>query len=95
MVNGFGCPKYMVHLFKPQQPSATSSKQPREKIKQLIHRAIQTGLSGAYLDALTTRYQENLAAAIKANSIFDTGNSLIELPDLNAFVENRVFEAAV
>lgn len=27
--------------------------------------------------------------------MFDTGNSWIELPDLNAFVEKRVFEAAV
>ncbi|CAL8582324.1 hypothetical protein XPA_007991 [Xanthoria parietina] len=95
MVHAFGCPKNMVHFFKPQQPSAESPKQPGEDIEQLIHRAVKTGLSGANLDALTTRYQGNVAAAVETGSVFDTGDSWTELPDLNAFVEKRVFEAAV
>ncbi|KAL8672925.1 MAG: hypothetical protein Q9168_002631 [Polycauliona sp. 1 TL-2023] len=94
MVNAFGCPQNMVHLFKPHQPSADSSnKGDGENIEQLIHRAVKSGLSGAHLDALTSRYQQNLAAAIEGSHSFD--EAWKELPDLNSFVEKRVFEAAV
>ncbi|KAL8707416.1 MAG: hypothetical protein Q9220_007561 [cf. Caloplaca sp. 1 TL-2023] len=95
LVNAFGCPNHLAYLFEPQKPSTGPSIIVDENIEQLIHRAVQTGLSSAHLDALTTRYQKSLAAAIDADPTFDTGSNWTELRDLNAFVERRVFDAAV
>ena len=95
MVNAFGCPKHMVHLFKPQQTLKTSLDLVEDDVELLIHRAVKTGLSGAHLDALTMRYQRFLTEAMATESMLGQGDSWTELPDLNSFVEKRVFEAAV
>ncbi|KAL8826942.1 MAG: hypothetical protein Q9170_007209 [Blastenia crenularia] len=92
MVNAFGCPNHLVDLFKPQPPSTASNTHQHEGIEHLIHRAVKSGLSGAHLDALTARFQENLVQQIAAGPFPETWT---ELPDLNAFVEKQVFEAAM
>ncbi|KAL8737233.1 MAG: hypothetical protein Q9181_001887 [Wetmoreana brouardii] len=94
MVNAFGCPSHLVDAFKPQSP-AKSSTQPEENVEQLIHKAVKAGLSGAHLEALTARFQEYLAEQIETDSTYDAGDRWTHLPDLNAFVEKHVFEAAV
>ncbi|KAI9788755.1 MAG: hypothetical protein M1816_006612 [Peltula sp. TS41687] len=99
MENGFGCPSHLVDVFKPQTPSikpqTTSTTQLEENIEHLIHRAVNTGLSGAPLDALTARFQEYLVEQIEDELRSKIGDDWIEFPDLNAFVEKYVFEAAV
>ena len=99
MENAFGCPSHLVDAFKPQTPSVkpqtTSTTQPEESIETLIHRAVNTGLSGAPLDALTARFQEYLVEQIEEESESKIGDNWVEFPDLNAFVEKHVFNAAI
>lgn len=98
MKNAFGCPSHLVHLFKPQilssKAESESASRPEENIEHLIHRAINTGLSGAHLDALTARFQKYLAKQIEdaANEI---GADWTAFPDLTSFVQEQVFEAAI
>ncbi len=99
MVNAFGCPGHLVDLFRPQNQSAklqtTSTNRPQESIEYIIHKAVNTGLSGQALDALTARFQECLVKQVKEDAERKIRDDWIELPDLNAFVEKHVFEAAV
>ncbi|KAL8728151.1 MAG: hypothetical protein Q9166_005601 [cf. Caloplaca sp. 2 TL-2023] len=94
MVNAFGCPSNLVDAFKPQSPTKSST-QPHENVEHLIHRAVKTGLSGVHLDALASRFQEYLVSQIETNSACHSDDGWTDLPDLNAFVEKHVFEAAV
>ncbi|KAL8754254.1 MAG: hypothetical protein Q9184_005168 [Pyrenodesmia sp. 2 TL-2023] len=95
MVNAFGCPKSFVEAFKPQIPLRDSATHQEENIEQLIHRAVKIGLSGAHLEALTARFQNFLVEQIATDPLFASSGSWTDLPDLNEFVEKRVFEAAV
>ncbi|KAI4185317.1 MAG: hypothetical protein L6R41_004204 [Letrouitia leprolyta] len=96
LVNAFGCPNHLVDAFKPQQPpSINPGAQSEENIEQLIHRAVKTGLSGSYLDTLTTRFQGFFIEQIATDPLFASAGSWTEVSDLNTFVERRVFEAAI
>lgn len=95
-MNAFGCPNHLVDAFKPQQPpSINPGAQSEENIEQLIHRAVKTGLSGSYLDTLTTRFQGFFIEQIATDPLFASAGSWTEVSDLNTFVERRVFEAAI
>jgi hypothetical protein len=99
MENAFGCPSHLVDLFRPQtpliNPQATPTTRPEESIEYTIHKAVNTGLSGPHLDALTARFQEYLVKQVEEDVESKIGYDWIEFPDLNAFVEKHVFEAAV
>ena len=98
MKNAFGCPSHLVDSFRPQnsssKPESNSTSRPEESIEYLIHRAINTGLSGAHLDALTARFQEYLVKQIE-DSASGIGADWSAFPDLTSFVEKHVFEAAI
>lgn len=99
METAFGCPNHLLDAFKPHtptiQPQTKSTSPPEENIEHLIRKAVNTGLSGAHLDALTARFQEYLVEQNEENAESKIGDEWTELPDLNAFVEKQVFEAAV
>ncbi|KAL8777115.1 MAG: hypothetical protein Q9194_002741 [Teloschistes cf. exilis] len=94
MINAFGCPEYLADAFKPHSQTRTAI-QPTENIEKLIHLAIKTGLSGPHLDALTERFQQYFAEQIQLDQLIGPDDDWLPVNDLNAFVEKRVFEAAV
>lgn len=95
--NAFGCPNHLVDLFRPQitpsKPETKSKSRPEEDIEYLMHRAINTALSGAPLDSLTAHFQEHLVKQIE-DSASEIGADWIAFPDLTSFLGRHVFEAA-
>lgn len=96
--NAFGCPSHLVHLFDHQNASsrtgAKSPGQPEGFTHSFIHRVITTGLSGAQLDALTTRFQQYLVERSEAVAN-EIGPDWIALPNLTSFAEVILFEASM
>ena len=84
MENAFGCPHELVDEFRPREDS---------ELENQIHSALQSMLSGARLEILAGRYQEAVV-----NQVLDgeakMGDDWTVLPDLCAFVEKNIFEAA-
>ncbi|KAL8830595.1 MAG: hypothetical protein Q9191_001348 [Dirinaria sp. TL-2023a] len=84
MEHAFGCPHEFVDEFRPR---------PDGELEQQIHHALQSMLSGARLEILAGRYQEAVV-----NQVFEgdakMGDEWTVLPDLCAFVEKNIFEAA-
>lgn len=97
--NAFGCPSHLVGAFKPHTPAielqTNSKERSKDNLDHIIHGALVSGLSGVPLDALTARFQENLAKQIEEESQSSIGDDWVEFPDLVAYLEKHVFEAAV
>lgn len=88
--NAFGCPKQLAHHFKP----GYSSEGIPNEIEQAIHRGVQTGLSGAQLDVLASRFQTTLLDKMQ-KSRHEIGDDWVQIPDLTNLVQRYVLESAM
>lgn len=97
--HAFGMPKEVISFYGSDNsgshavPLPGSNTEPENRIFYIIHKLANTYLSGQSLTGMTTRFQANLAKAISDDSMI--GNEWVELPDLYAFLQIQIFEAAV
>lgn len=84
MTNAFGCPAELVHMFKARDDA---------ELEHQIHSALQGMLAGARLEMLAGRYQEAVVHQV-LDGHAKMSDEWTTLPDLCAFVEKNIFEAA-
>ena len=84
MEHAFGCPHDLVDEFRPRDDV---------DLEQQIHSALQGMLSGPRLEILSGRYQEAVLNQVLEGDA-KMSDEWTELPDLCAFVEKNIFEAA-
>jgi hypothetical protein len=73
-------------------PYPTSTVKPENRINYIIHKMVNTYLTGSSLDSMTARYQQNLARKVSEAEI---GNEWVDIPDFYRFFQAYILEAAV
>jgi hypothetical protein len=73
-------------------PFPTSTTKPEDRINYIIHKMVNTYLTGSSLDSMTARYQQNLARKVSEAEI---GDEWVDIPDFYHFFQAYILEAAV
>jgi hypothetical protein len=99
MEYGFGAPKKSVEFYEAgdsgmlPNPIPDCKTKPVDRISHITHKMITTFLSGPNLTPITTRFQESLTKKVSEPGVI--GYEWVDIPDLYAFLQVQVLEAAV
>jgi hypothetical protein len=100
MEHAFGMPRKAAAFYGaddsgllPSPALNAKTTRPEDRIFYIIHKMVNTHLSGPSLTPITARFQENLAKKVSQPS--DIGYDWVKIPNLYSFLQGQVLEAAV